>query len=319
MAYDNSLGPQHSQFQPSLKQLDNDASEQISSQNDDSQAQSMSSVQPNNSAKPPSQLQGKQIDESELPKAQSMSSAKSAKVNSDFMASLKDAQKLSDDFVAVMTDKKVPAHVRNVMTVLDNAYDQFDFSRKKTDLDKGEFTKEAYRAALMKGAHIEFQDGGALLQELLKQGGQHEDGVKAQDGHFYNRKGESSHYFEYNTKSLFTTDYSYKQTNQYGADLGHAAKNSGAKPWVGHLLIGNTINHSLDKSIDSNWAKGNTFVQFENNGTASKMDKYVYHGSDYGSHRYNAKQQVGPMGVIEASEKPDKLTHLVATPSNNDI
>lgn len=206
-------------------------------------------------------------------------------------------------FTEALTAKGVPDHVKAVLTLLDGAYEQFDFSRGETpeDVDKTRFSQDAYRTALLKGAHIVFEDGGELCEALLRAGGQHEDGVKGTDGQFYSRKGESSHYFKYNNpNSKF--DYSYTQTEQWGSDLGHAAKAGGYGGWLGHLMVGRDFN-------------GNTFVQFENNGTATKTDKAA-HGSDYLSHRWNNKKQVGPQGTIEASEK--KHTELVAKPKVED-
>ncbi|MFC4158529.1 hypothetical protein [Chitinimonas lacunae] len=219
-------------------------------------------------------------------------------------------KRCSDIYQNAMIDNNLSKGIRDVFSTLDNAYDDFNFSRKGEEINKQEFSQGMYRTMLLKGAHIVFEDGGELFNSLQEKGGMCKDKPQA-DGKFFDRGGASSHYWEYTKDAtdeqkncahastykckaelemngLYPQRKEYIQTKQMGADIGLAAKASGFKHDLGHLLIG------LD------W-EGNTFVQFEKHGYSGLTEKAL-HGVDYFDHSYS-EDQIGPQGDFDATEK----------------
>ncbi|MFC4160034.1 hypothetical protein [Chitinimonas lacunae] len=284
----------------------NQSSSNVSS---NQQAVSINSVSASNNAQPPSLQSSSSSSSVDDVQALELKFPEQNKANSALLKDLaSDCKRCDATFDAVVSDDKVPKHIRQMLTTIDAHYDTCDFSRCDEALDKQNFSKEMFRTALLHGGHMVFEDNGELCKTLLQQGGQINNGwgsylsnmgKQSYNGEFYDRVGQSSHYKRSNNDGKFSFTSSTYQTPQWGSDIGHAVQGSGRKEWMGHLLIGTTFD-------------GHSFIQFENNGTANFSDKYPSHGKDFYNHWKSDYLQVGPMGKVEASEK--KGTHFTAKP-----
>lgn len=245
----------------------------------------------NNFLQPPSVNQ--------IPKAFNVECLQKSQSNEDLMKTLgSKGNRCSQLFESARTGAKTPDHIKQMLTEINKVYDNGTLFRNGKKLDKSEFTREMFHTAVLSGAHIVVQDNGAMTKALTVEDNQNDNGwinyakqggKQCYDGKFYSRDGllGSSHYGG--------------AKGQWGADVGHALKDKGFAPkdqrWMGHLLVGTT-------------PKGHSFFQFENNGTSNSTDRWWNHGSDVKEH-YFSKQQVGPQGKVDASEKAGKENHFV--------
>jgi len=158
-----------------------------------------------------------------------------------------------------------------------------EFNASKLDPAVEDVFKDVLRkvsvAELLAGAHIVFQDGGALYERM-----------KALSG-AYNRSSSSSHYpkIEFPTEEL-----KEKYFTQYGIDI----------PVLGHVLFGARPSKNDPNQIQS-------WLQFESHGV--DLANLPHHLLSFIQHKLYG-YQVGPLGTCPYTEKWVNPTERVRNP-----
>lgn len=144
--------------------------------------------------------------------------------------------------------------------------------------DSTSLTRSQYMGAVFSGAHVVVSDGGKLFKEWASTPGIN----------WENR--QSSHYQQARSSSSMIDGIIKGIQDKFSPLSKHPQKGIDLPGGLGHLLIGRTDN-------------GDTFFQLEAHGTSAR--DFLPHMMDFFLHKASGNAQVGPLGLIQMTEKPD--------------